>query len=163
MTEKHEPEGARLDRKLIEMLNEIRVGLPGVQVLMAFLLIAPLNAGWSKTTNIQHAAYAVALLAAVLASILLIAPSSYHRLRFKRLHSEGLENKKQALITYEHLTIAGFFFLSISIMASVWLSLDYVLGWISASIVIAALGAAIGWFWYALPLGRRFQDPEHRP
>jgi hypothetical protein len=163
MSDKHESEGARLDRKLIEILNEIRVALPGVQVLMAFLLIAPLNAGWSKTTGTQHLAYAIALLSAAFASILLITPSSYHRLRFKRLHPEGIENKKNALIAYEHLTIGGFFFLSISILASVWLSLDYVFGWLTASTVIVWLAAAVGWFWYGLPLGRRFHDPEHKP
>ena len=34
-------EEERLNRELIELLNELRVALPGVQVLFAFLLIVP--------------------------------------------------------------------------------------------------------------------------
>jgi hypothetical protein len=161
--EKNEAEGTRLDRKLIEMLNEIRVALPGVQVLMAFLLIAPLNAGWVRTTHAQHAVYAVALVAAAIASVLLIAPSSYHRLRFKRLLDEGLDNKREMLITNERLVVGGFAFLSISVLSALWVTLDYVFGWGVATLVVVGLMCGVGWFWYGLALTRRMRDPVHGP
>ena len=161
--EKNEAEGTRLDRKLIEMLNEIRVALPGVQVLMAFLLIAPLNAGWVRTTHVQHAVYGVALVSAAVASILLIAPSSYHRLRFKRLFEEGLDHKKEMLITNERLVVGGFLFLSISILSALWVTLDYVFGWGVASLVVLGLLVSMAWFWYGLALSRRLRDPVHGP
>jgi hypothetical protein len=163
MTEKDEPEGARLDRKLIELLNELRVALPGVQVLLGFLLVVPFNAGWATTTGAERDVYAVALISAALASILLIAPSSYHRLRFKRLHAEGLDNKKQMLITNDRLAIGGFLFLSVAITASVWVPLAHLFGWVFASVTVFGLAATFGWFWYGLPLSRRFRDPRHGP
>jgi hypothetical protein len=161
--EKQEAEGTRLDRKLIELLNEIRVALPGVQVLMAFLLIAPLNAGWVRTTHVQRVVYGVALVCAAIASILLIAPSSYHRLRFKRLLDEGLEHKRDMLIANERLVIGGFLFLSVSILSALWVTLDLVFGWALASLVVLGLLGGIAWFWYGLPLTRRLRDPVHGP
>lgn len=76
--------GEDLDRELIELLNELRVVLPGVQVLFAFLLAVPFANGWQKVTDAQTWAYMVALVATAVGSILLIAPSAYHRLRWRR-------------------------------------------------------------------------------
>lgn len=156
-----ESEGARLDRKLIELLNELRVALPGVQVLLAFLLIVPFNTGWDETDSSQHAVYGVSLACAAFASVLLIAPSSYHRLRFKRLVSEGLDNKAEMLITQERLAIGGFLLLSIAITGSVWVTMDLLFGASIASAVAFGLAVSFGWFWYALPLARRARDPKH--
>ena len=44
-----ETEKARVDRELIELLNGLRVILPGVQVLLAFLLTVPFSSGFAKT------------------------------------------------------------------------------------------------------------------
>src|SRR3954468_5668489 len=73
----------RHDRELIELLNELRVALPGVQVLFAFLLAVPFAQGWQKTTAFQRDVFFVAFLATAIASALLIAPSAYHRLRWR--------------------------------------------------------------------------------
>ena len=73
----------RVDRELIELLNELRVALPGVQVLFAFLLTVPFSNGFQRLTGIQRNAYFVAFVLAALSAALLIAPSSYHRLRFR--------------------------------------------------------------------------------
>ena len=78
-----EDDKARVDRELIELLNELRVALPGVQVLFAFLLILPFSQGFAKTTTTQRDVYFVTLLCTVTASALLIAPSAYHRLHFR--------------------------------------------------------------------------------
>ena len=43
-----------LDRELIEFLNELRVALPGVQVLFAFLLAVPFANGWKNVTPLQR-------------------------------------------------------------------------------------------------------------
>ena len=44
----------RLDRELIELLNELRILLPGVQVLFAFLLTVPFNAGFSNAITFHR-------------------------------------------------------------------------------------------------------------
>lgn len=158
-----ETEEERLDRKLIELLNELRIALPGVQVLFAFLLIVPFNTGFSQTTEFQRDVYAVSLACAAIASMLLIAPSTYHRIRFRRLDPEGTEHKKQMLITQDRLAIGGFLFLSLAITGSVFVTFDLLFGGPIAAIFAGSLTAGFGWFWYALPLSRRLGDPRHAP
>ena len=50
-----------LNRELIELLNELRVTLPGVQVLFAFLLIAPFSQAFERVNDLQKYAYLAAL------------------------------------------------------------------------------------------------------
>jgi len=73
----------RLNRELIELLNELRVALPGVQVLFAFLLVLPFQRRFGELGPGDRAVYFTAFLCTALASALLIAPSAYHRLRFR--------------------------------------------------------------------------------
>src|SRR3712207_1258652 len=73
----------RIDRELIELLNELRVALPGVQFLLAFLLIVPFQETVDRTTDFQRDVYFVALVAAAVATGLLIAPAAQHRVLFR--------------------------------------------------------------------------------
>jgi hypothetical protein len=95
-----------LDRELIELLNELRVALPGVQVLFAFLLAVPFANGWRRVTHFQRDVFFVAFLCTAAATILLIAPSTYHRLRWRE------HDKEHMLTTANRLTIAGSAFLA---------------------------------------------------
>ena len=80
----------RVDRELIELLNEIRVVLPGVQVLFAFLFAAPFATGWKQVTEPAGDVYLAAMLCAALATAFLIAPTTYHRLTFRMGFKERL-------------------------------------------------------------------------
>src|ERR1700758_3067808 len=91
----------RADRELIELLNELRVVLPGVTVLFAFLLAVPFAKGWSEVTPFQRDVFLVAFLATGVAVAFLTAPSSYHRLRFRA------GNKARLVETASRLTIVG--------------------------------------------------------
>ena len=101
-----------LDRELIELLNELRVVLPGVQVLFAFLLAVPFANGWTRVTDLQRDVFFVAFLATAAASILLIAPSVHHRLRWRE------HDKERILRTPNNLAIAGTSFLAIGMTAA---------------------------------------------
>jgi hypothetical protein len=79
-----ESEKERVDRELIELLNELRVALPGVQVLFAFLLTIPFARGFPGTTRAERDVYFVALVSAVVSTVLLMAPSAYHRILFRQ-------------------------------------------------------------------------------
>jgi hypothetical protein len=92
-----EREQGDLDRELIEFLNELRVALPGVQVLFAFLLAVPFATGWEKVDESQKYAFMVALLAAALGTVLLIAPTTYHRLRWREHDKEQLFGRRTGL------------------------------------------------------------------
>jgi len=141
-----------LDRELIELLNELRVALPGVQVLFAFLLAVPFATGWRHVTNFQRDVFFVAFLCTAAATVLLIAPSTYHRLRWRE------HDKEHMLVTANRLTIAGSFFLAAAMVSVVLLITDllFSLGW--AILVTAVAAAAFAWFWYGLALTRAASD-----
>src|SRR3954468_1788074 len=80
----------RIDRELIELLNELRVALPGVQFLFAFLLIVPFQQKADQITDFQRDVYFVALASAALATALLIAPAAQHRILFRQQDKENL-------------------------------------------------------------------------
>src|SRR3954452_470776 len=85
-----ESRAERVDRELIELLNELRVALPGVQFLFAFLLIVPFQQSIDKVTAFQRGIYFVALAAAAVATALLIAPAAQHRVLFRQHDKEKL-------------------------------------------------------------------------
>src|SRR3954452_8429114 len=80
----------RANRELIELLNELRVVLPGVTGLLAFLLAVPFAKGWTRITAFQRDVFVVAFLSTAVSVALLTAPSSYHRLRFRQDNKEHL-------------------------------------------------------------------------
>src|SRR5437660_8272829 len=92
---------ARLNRELMELLNELRVGLPGVQVLFAFLLTVPFTQRYTRLDGIQRDIYFLAVVSTAMATAFLIAPSSYHRLRWRQ------HDKVHMLETGNRLAIAG--------------------------------------------------------
>src|ERR687894_1738845 len=74
----------RADRNMNELLQELRVALPGVQVLFAFLLTVPFAQRFADVSSFQKNVYFATLLFSAAASALFIAPTSYHRLNFRR-------------------------------------------------------------------------------
>jgi hypothetical protein len=140
---------ARLDRELMELLNEVRVALPGAQVLFAFLLVMPFQAAFHQLNDMQRAMYAGALLASAAAIALLIAPSSHHRINFRRPVKESLIRRANGLL------IAGMACIVVGITLAVVLVLDVVLGALPAIVLGAVTCAWFCWFWFGVPLLRR--------
>ena len=139
----------RHDRELIELLNELRVILPGVQVLFGFLLAVPFARGWSKVTVFQRDVFVVAFLAAAVSSAFLFAPSSYHRLRWRA------EDKGHIVRVANVLTIAGMAFLAVALIAAVLLVMDVVVSLAAAVVAAVGVGAVLVGVWYGLPLYSR--------
>jgi amino acid transporter len=147
-----EDEQKRLDRELIELLNELRVALPGVQVLFAFMLVVPFNQGFSSLSSVERWIYYAAFITAALAAALLIAPSSYHRIRFRQGDKEKMVKLGNALLVWGLAAVA------VSMTLSVGLISEFVFGTTMAFIGGIGVGAALAWFWFGLPLSRRAQD-----
>jgi hypothetical protein len=141
-----------LDRELIELLNELRVALPGVQVLFAFLLIVPFSNGWNDVTEVQRYVYFVAFLCAAAASAFLIAPSTYHRLRWR----EG--DKEHLLVTANRLAIVGAVFLAGGMAAVVFLITDVLFDDSWAALTTAIAGGGFAWLWFGLALLRELRQ-----
>ena len=142
----------RVDRELIELLNEIRVALPGVQVLFAFLLILPFQPTFAETTGEDKAVYAVALLASALAAGMLITPSMYHRLNFRR------GRKEQMLFDSNKLLIMGTLLTGVGVACAAYLVVDVVYGAVAAVVATVAVLVVYALMWIALPLLRRGED-----
>src|SRR5919201_2855907 len=143
-----DPDEERLDRELIELLNELRVALPGVQVLFAFLLAVPFTQRFKGVSGVEKWAFFGSFLCTAAASALLIAPSAYHRLRWRE------HDKEHMLTTANRLTIAGLALLALAIAASVLLITDILFYLWEAVLVTSLVGAGFAWFWYGLPLWR---------
>jgi hypothetical protein len=142
----------RHDRELIELLNELRVALPGVQVLFAFLLAVPFARGWSRVTEFQKDVFFVAFLATALSSALLIAPSAYHRIGWR------VEDKGRIVAASNRLALAGLVFLAVSIGSVVLLVTDYIFEKTTAIATTAGIALVIVLFWCVLPLVGRLRD-----
>jgi hypothetical protein len=146
-----ESEKQRVDRELIELLNELRVVLPGVQVLFAFLLTVPFSNGFSRMTNPQRDVFFIAFLTATVATVLLIAPSTYHRIMFRQ------GDKKQMLFASNRLMLLGTGFLAVSMAASVYVITD-VLFQVPIAVTVAITAALVFVLvWYLMPLYRRMR------
>jgi hypothetical protein len=92
------------------------------------------------------------------ASALLIGPAAYHRHRFRRLEEETASDKKEMIITQDHLAAGGILFLALAMTGSVFMVFDVLFGTVTATIVGGSLVLTFGWFWYALPVSRRIRD-----
>ncbi|HEY2355397.1 MAG TPA: DUF6328 family protein [Gaiellaceae bacterium] len=136
----------RADRELIELLNELRVVLPGVTVLLAFLLAVPFAKGWPKVTPFERNVFVVAFLAAAVSVALLTAPSSYHRLRFRH------GNKERMVKVGNRLAIAGIAAFAVALDAVVLLVVSYVLSRTVGIVAAASLAVVVASLWYGLPL-----------
>jgi hypothetical protein len=103
----------------------------------------------SCSHSFQRDVFFVAFLCTTAATILLIAPSTYHRLRWRE------HDKEHLLVTANRLTIAGSVFLALAIISVVLLITDllFSLGWAILATALVAFG--FGWFWYGLALLRR--------
>jgi hypothetical protein len=134
------------------LLNELRVALPGVQVLFAFMLVVPFSQGFTDLTSAERWVYYAAFLAAALGAAMMIAPSSYHRLRFRQ------GDKERMLHTSNRLVIVGMALVATSMALSVGLITSFVFGTAHAIVAGTLIGVWFGWFWYGLPITRRVQD-----
>ena len=151
---KDETKDERLDRELIELLNELRVALPGVQMLFGFLLAVPFTNRFPNITETQRHVYYFTFMATAAATIFLIAPTAYHRLRFR-------QRDKEALIqTSSRLAIAGTACLATALTAAVYLVTDLLFHTAATAIAAAATAGLLVWFWYGLPLMRRVREND---
>jgi membrane-bound acyltransferase YfiQ involved in biofilm formation len=139
----------RVNRELIELLNELRVALPGVQVLFAFLLTVPFSNGYNRITGFQKDVYFAILVATAISTACFIVPTAYHRLNFRK------REKEQILISSNRFAIAGIMSLALSMVGVLVLIADIVYS--DAAAVVAGVLALVvfGGLWAVLPLVRR--------
>lgn len=144
----------RADRNLGELLQELRVALPGVQILFAFLLTVPFAQGFEKLDEFQRGLYFGVLLSTAVATALLIAPSANHRLLFR------MRDKENLVRVSNRLTIAGLGVLSLSLIGAILLISDILFKRPAPVIFTAATGLIFAILWVVMPLARRIRLSE---
>jgi hypothetical protein len=152
-----ESEDARLDRNLCELLQELRIALPGVQVLFAFLLAVPFQAGFRHISPFQEKVYFVTLLCTAVSAALLISPPAYHRMTFR------FQQKRHLVTLANRLAIAGLAFLALAMTGAIMLVTDVLFGGVTTAVTSAVAGGTFFYLWYLMPLRRRIRMTEDKP
>ena len=150
-----ESKAERLDRELMELLQELRVVLPGVQVLLAFLLTAPFQQRFASLPGSLRNAFFASIVCATLATVLLIAPSAHHRLRWRAGEKERLLRIGNQMALWGTVFLAAAIVLALYVVTSVLFTSELAL-----ATAIAAVLVFVG-IWYVLPmLGRPAIDED---
>jgi hypothetical protein len=140
-------------QELHEFMQELRVVLPGVQVLFAFLLTVPFSQRFHDLTQLQQYVFFASLLCTTAATLLLIAPSAHRRL----LWHQG--DREPDLQIENQLTIMGIIFLGPGMSGAIFLITDLIFDSVVASIVTTVMAVSFIWLWFALPL---WYSPRNR-
>lgn len=138
----------RVDRELRELLDEVRVILPGVEILFGFLIILPFEFS-EELTGLERLLYLGAFLSVSAGLALLVAPTTYHRLRFRAMDKERMVFLANRLVT------AASVFVALGISLAVYLVVETIVGGAPAALIAAANAGWFTWFWFGLPLWRR--------
>ena len=149
-----EPESAedrqeRSAREVVELLQELRIVLPGVQILFAFLLTVPFAQRFAELTGLQRNVFFATLLCTAAATALLIAPSAHHRMLFR----QGA--REHRLRVGNLLTIFGLIFLVPAMVGVIFVITDLMFGLMGAVAVTVLMALVFGLLWFALPLWYR--------
>jgi hypothetical protein len=155
--DRNESVAHKLDRNYLELLQELRVSQMGVQILFAFLLSIAFQQRFESITTFQRDVYIATLICAAISAVLFIAPVPMHRAMFRR-------HLKNELVFYtSRLAVGGLVFLALAMLGAVLLIIDFVVGPVSAGIIVAVIAAVFGYFWLVLPLIWRSRSTEEQP
>jgi uncharacterized membrane protein YhaH (DUF805 family) len=147
-TGRDETEEERVDRNLQELLGELRVALPGVQVLFAFLLVVPFNNRFADVTAFQKNVYFVTLLFATAASVCLIAPTVQHRIEFRR------QDKEHIVLVANKLSVLGLTFLAVAMTGAILFVTNFLFKPGTTVVATGFVALAFAVLWYVIPLRR---------
>jgi hypothetical protein len=150
--ERGEAEQERLNRRLMELLNEIRVAMPGVQVLFGFLLAVPFQQRFAEVTAFQRDVYFFTLVASAVATALFIAPTAYHRMMF------GEGDRAHIIRVGTRLLILGLVALALAMNSAVLLICDLLFGPAVVVVTVVATTSLFAWLWFGMGLLRKRRE-----
>jgi hypothetical protein len=156
---REEPDGEdakeRLEREHSELLEELRALIPGAEVLFGFLLAIRFTGQFTDLTAVQRYVYYATLLSTAVALVLLLAPSAYHRLRFREGDKDMLVRKGN------REAIAGTGAIALAFTGALYLITDLVFTTPAAIAVALGFFALTAWRWWAIALYRKAREqPE---
>jgi hypothetical protein len=143
----------RLARESGELLQELRIMIPGVQILFAFLLMVPFSSGFSDVTVTQRYVFFGTLLLTAIATAFLIAPSAHHRVLWRR------DVREERLQSANRLTLTGLACLMVAMAGAVFLVSDVIFGSSLAGVATAAVALLFLYLWFVQPV-LHIDDPD---
>jgi hypothetical protein len=150
---------AELRKRYYGLLQELRVVLPGVQVLLAFLFTVPFTEGFRRMDSVERGSFGVAILSALLAVICMLSPAAMHRF--------GERTARRARLRWSiRLTMAGLILLALALVSALWAVAKFVYGTGTAIFVVVPVSLSIPALWWVLParMGRSGPSgPEGSP
>ncbi len=149
--DRSDEEQQRLNRQMTELLNELRVAMPGVQVLFAFLLAVPFQQRFQTVNAFQRDVYLATLLAAATATAFLVAPSAYHRINFQA------HEKRRIIRMGTRQFVCGIIALALAMTGAVLLVTDVLFQAATTIVVVGCVAALFAWLWFGIGLWRRWQ------
>ncbi len=150
MQDRHgETDAERNDRHLSELLSELRIALPGAQVLFGFLLTVPFTQRFLTLTPFQKGIYFATLLTTAATIALFVAPSANHRLLFHK------REKGYIVMVANRLAIAGIGLLALSMCGTLLLVGDIVFDNTTAAVTTAVAAGLFAGLWFVVPMIRR--------
>lgn len=149
--DRSEEEQERLNRQMTELLNELRVAMPGVQVLFAFLLTVPFQQRFETVSAFQRDVYLVTLLAASTATAFLVAPSAYHRIAFQQ------HEKERIIQMGTRQFVCGLVALAVAMNLAVLLVCDVLFKATTTVVVVTCVASMFAWLWFGIGVWRRWQ------
>lgn len=153
---RNESEADRLDRHWQELLQELRVAQTGVQILFAFLLVVAFSGPFQEAGAYTHGVFAATLVVTAMATALLIAPVSVHRLVYRR------QLRDELIRVAAKMAMGGLFFMLLAVVGGLLLALDVVLSRTTTLAVVAAVAVWFSVFWYLVPLAVRRRGTNMR-
>jgi MFS family permease len=130
------------------LLQELRVVLPGVQVLLAFLLTVPFASKFDQLDRWGRRGYETALTSSMLSVAFLLSPTFLHRFGERTA-------RRDRLLWSIRLMVVGLVLLGVSLLAAMWSVARFVFGTATAWELVVPVGLTMLVLWVYLPLTLR--------
>ena len=147
----------RGDGDLSDLLEELRILLPGTTTLTAFLIILPFNSNFAEVREGQKIVYLITFLCSVLTLILLTAPAAHHRLQRPLRDREGFKNTATRLMILGLIPLSVTVTLAAELVVAATVSTEWV-PWLISGVV----GALILMLWWLMPRLTRYDRGDRR-
>lgn len=138
-----------LRQRYYGLMQELRVVLPGVQVLVGFLLTVPFAQRFGELDRVAKTFYGTALLSGMLSVVAFVTPTAFHRMGDRRARAERL---RLAI----RLTRAGIALLAVTLLSSLYLVARFVFNDGIALVLCLVGGLAMLVLWFLTPLHSRW-------
>jgi hypothetical protein len=138
------------------LLQELRVLLPGVQVLVAFLLTVPFDSRFTELDSFQQGVYGFALVTGMLAIVCFVGPTALHRVGNRTARAARLE---LGIL----LTRIGLVLLALTLIAALFVVTDLIFGRSTAVVLTGIVTLAMVWLWLLLPTAGTRRSEEAAP